>query len=151
MRLSCQKAFILVVASTMACHDTTAPPIVGSYILETINSQPLPANISAGGGDTVTVLSSSLTLDAAGMAQLSEHTRYVHPNRHPSEVTYTGGYSYRIVGSSIIFEYSPRCPPNMLCVAPPEGRFEGSKLVLSYGSTPGSRPPSVYRLALQLD
>lgn len=156
MRLSRQKALFLVVASTVACSQTIAPPIVGSYVLESINSQPLPANISAGGGDTVTVVSSSLTLDASGKAQLSEHIRYVHPNSPPGEDTYTTGYSYSIVdrgilGKSVLFDYSPPCPPNALCAGPPEGRFVGSKLILSYGKMPGSRPPSVYRSTVGLD
>jgi hypothetical protein len=150
MRLSCQKAFVLVVASTIGCHETTAPPVAGSYVLESINGQPIPANIQAEGGDTITVIYSSLTLDAAGKAQLSEHIRYVHPNSPPGEVTYTTGYSYRLVsnvieGKNIVFDFSPPCPPNALCPVPPTGTFVGSKLVLSWGPTPQSRPPSVYR------
>lgn len=156
MRLSCQKAFILVVASTMACSQTAAPPTSGDYVLESINGQPLPANIQAEAGDTIAVLSSSLTLDGVGRAQLSEHIRYVHPNSPPGEQTYTTGYSYRIEGSSIIgqtivFDYSPPCPPNALCAAPPQGRFSGFKLILTYGRTPGSRPPSVYRSTVAVD
>ena len=155
MRLSCQKAFILV-ASTIACSQTAAPPTSGSYVLESINDQPPPANIQAEAGDTITVLSSSLTLDGLGRAQLSEHIRYVHPNSPAGDVTYTQGYSYRLTGSrvigqSIIFDYSPPCPPNALCAAPPEGRFSGFKLILTYGSTPGSRPPSVYRSTVAVD
>jgi hypothetical protein len=156
MRLSCQKAFILVAASTMGCTQTAAPPISGSYVLESINGQPLPANIQAEAGDTIAVLSSSLNLDGLGRAQLSEHIRYVHPNSPPGDVTYTQGYSYRIegsrvIGQSIVFDYSPPCPPNALCVAPPQGRFSGFKLILTYGSTPGSRPPSVYRSTVAVD
>jgi hypothetical protein len=150
MRLSCQKAFVLALPLTMACNESTAPPIASSYILESINSQPLPANIQAGNGDTITVIASSLALDGAGRAQLSEHIRYVHPNSPPGEDIYTTGYSYRITGSriigqSIIFDYSPPCPPNALCVEPPVGRFVGSRLILSWGNYSYSRPPSVYK------
>jgi hypothetical protein len=157
MRLSCQKAFVLVVALTMACRETTAPPHAGSYTLESINSQPLPANIQAEGGDTITVISSFLTLDAAGKAQLSEHIRYVHPNSPPGEVTYTTSYSYRFTGTSVIegqnivFDYSPPCPSNALCAKPPIGWLLGSTLILSYGETPQSRPPGVYRQGILFD
>jgi hypothetical protein len=156
MRLPRQKAFFLVVASTMACSQTAAPPTSGSYVLESINGQPVPANIQAEAGDTITVLSSSLTLDGFGRAQLSEHIRYVHPNSPPGEQNYTTGYSYsikgsRIVGQIIVFDYSPPCPPNALCVAPPQGRFSGFKLILTYGTTPGSRPPSIYRSTVAVD
>ena len=151
MHLSCQKALVLTLIGIAACDESTAPPIAGSYVLESINNQPLPANIQAGDGDTITVISSSLTLDGAGRAQLSEHIRYVHPGSPPGQVTYTTGYSYsisgsRIIGQSIAFDYSPPCPPNALCAEPPVGRFMGAKLVLSWGATPSSRPPSVYRL-----
>lgn len=149
MHLSCQKAFILVVALTMGCRDTTAPPIVGFYFLESINSQPLPANIQAEAGDTITVLASSLTIDVFGTAQLFERIRYVHPNSPPGETSYTSNYSYRVTGNAVVgqrieFDYSPPCPPNALCAAPPVGIIDGSTLILSYGS-PSARPPSVYR------
>ncbi len=149
MRLSCQKGFILAVVSTLACHEATAPPISNSYLLESINSQPIPANIEAEAGDTITVLYSILLLDGAGNAQLTEQIRYVHPNSPPGQATYTTGYSYSItrnpvLGQSIVFE-SPPCLLNALCAAPPQGRFVGSKLILSYGPSSASRPPSVYR------
>ena len=150
MNLSCQKAFILVLTLTIACRESTAPPITGAYALESINNQPIPANIQAEAGDTITVIWSDLTLDASGKAQLSEHIRYVHPGSPPGEVNYTTGYSYRVtgrdvIGQTIIFDYSPPCPPNALCAEPPFGRFVGSKLVLFWGTSPSSRPPSVYR------
>ena len=150
MRLSCKTCLVLVAALTTACHETTAPPPAGSYILESINGQPVPANIQAEGGDTLTVIFSSLTLDALGTAHLSEHIRYVHPNSPPGEVTYTTSYSYRITsnviaGQNIVFDYSPPCPPNALCAAPPTGMISGSGLILFYGETPQSRPPGVYR------
>jgi hypothetical protein len=149
MGLSCQQAFLLVLPFTIACNQSTAPPIAAHYVLESINNQPLPANIQAGEGDTITVISSSLTLDGAGTAQLMERIRYVHPGSPPGESIYTTGYSYRIsgsriIGQTVVFDYSPPCPPNALCAEPPVGRFMGSKLILSWGTTPSSRPPSVY-------
>lgn len=150
MHLSCQKAFILVVALTTACNESTAPPISGAYVLESIDGQSLPANIQAGGGDTITVFWSTLSLDAAGNAELVEHIRYVHPNSPPGEGTYTTGYVYRVTGNRVIghnvaFDYSPPCPPNALCVEPPVGKIVGNTLTLFYGS-PAFRPPSFYRV-----
>lgn len=156
MRLSCQKAFILAVVSTLACHEATAPPISNGYLLESINGQPIPANIQAEPGDTITVLYGLLILDGAGNAQLIEQIHYVHPNSPAGEVTYTTGYSYSIrenpvLGRTMVFDQSPPCPANALCAAPPQGRFVGSKLVLSYGTIPGSRPASLYRPILLVD
>jgi hypothetical protein len=150
MRFFCQKGLFLIVALTTACHETTAPPITGFYILESINSQPLPANIQAEAGDTITVLASWLSLDPFGRAQLFELIRYVHPNSPPGEASYTSNYSYRIIGNAVVgqrieFDFSPPCPPNALCAVLPVGMIDGSKLILSYGSPPSARPPSVYR------
>jgi hypothetical protein len=149
MPLSCRKALVLAVVLTAACREVTAPPIIGSFSLASINGHPLPAHIQAQGGDTITVLSSSLTLDAAGKARIFEHIRYVHPNSPPGESIYTSVYDYEITGDptagqTVTFTYSPPCPPNALCIAPPVGTLVGSILTLTYGEYPGARPPSVY-------
>jgi hypothetical protein len=151
MRLSCQKAFVLAVAVTMACNDSTAPPsITDAYVLETINNQPPPVNIFVGPEDTTTVFSSTLTFDASGHAVLVERMRHAHPYG-TTEGTYTTGYSYRIgEDSKIIFDYSPPCPPNALCARTPVGEIIGTQLILSYG-TPAFRPPSLYRLIVNMD
>jgi len=150
MRLSCQKAFILAVVSTLACHEATAPPISNGYLLESINGQPLPANIQAEAGDTITVLFGFLFLNGPEKAQLTEQIRYVHPNSPAGEATNNTEYSYSIsgnpvIGQKMVLDYSPPCGPNTVCAAPPQGRFVGSKLILFYGAAPGSRPPSLYR------
>jgi hypothetical protein len=150
MRLSCQKAFVLAVAVTMACNDSTAPPsITDTYVLESINSQPPPTIIFVGAEDTTTVFWSTLTFAAGGNAVLVERLRHAHPYG-ATEGTYTTEYSYRISGDRIIFDYSPPCPPNALCVEPPVGEIIGTQLILSYG-TPAFRPSSVYRLAVRMD
>jgi hypothetical protein len=150
MRLSCQKLFFLSLAFTMGCNDSTAPPsTTGVYMLESINGQPPPTNIFVGAEDTTTVFWSTLTFDASGHAVLVERMRHAHPDE-ATEGTYTTRYSYRISGDEIIFDYSPPCPPNALCVEPPKGVVTGTQLILSYG-TPPFRPPSVYRLTVRMD
>lgn len=150
MPLSCQKAFVLTLALTMACHESTAPPsTTGVYVLESINSQAPPTNIFVGAEDTTTVFWSTLTFDAAGHAVLVERMRHAHPYG-ATEGTYTTGYSYRLSGDRIVFDYSPPCPPNALCIEPPVGTIVDSKLILSYGS-PAFRPSSVYRLTTRID
>jgi hypothetical protein len=150
MRLSCQKLFFLSLAFMMACSDSTAPPsTTGVYVLESINGQPPPINIFVGAQDTTTVLWSSLTFDAAGQAVLVERMSHAHPGE-VTVGTYTTSYSYRISGDEIIFDYSPPCPPNALCVEPPKGVAIGTQLILSYG-TPAFRPPSLYRLIANVE
>ena len=152
MRLSCEKAFVLALTLTVACHESTTPPplIAGVYLLESINSQPTPATVWASEGDTITVISGNLNLDGAGKAVLVEHVRFVHPNTGAGEATDTTGYVYRItrhrlIGYDVAFDRSPPCPPNALCVGPPIGRVVGSTLTLSYDEF--ATRPYLYRRA----
>jgi hypothetical protein len=153
MSLSCQKVFLVAAALTMACRESTAPAAVaGAYRLENIDGRPLPANIQAGQGDTITVLWSTLFLDGAGNAALTERLRIVHPGAPAFERLQSTGYLYTITGHGILgddvsFEYSLPCPINAICVGPPTGRVLGTTLILSYGGFQGARPQSFYRRA----
>jgi hypothetical protein len=132
MRLSCQRAFILVVAFTVACHDTTSPPaVLRSFVLESVDTQPVPVVISATGGDTTLLYWATLTLYDGGTADIAAHTRQVHPALPPREATDTSHYSYRIIGDSLALD-SP-CLDTAICVGPPFGKFtSGTTLTLYY-------------------
>lgn len=146
MRLSRQKALLLIGALTTACHDTTAPP-TGFYRLESFNNQTLPAVINAGSGDTTTLFSGFLVLDGAANAMIATHSRQVHPSIPPRDATDTARYTYRVVGDSIAFDYSPPCPINALCVGPPYAKSTSTTLTLFYFSIPGTAKPTyLYRL-----
>lgn len=148
MRLSRRKCFPAVLTILLACDDGTAPPaILGTYVLESIGGQPLPVTVPTGTGYATTVFWSTLNLDASEHAVLTERSRLASPGDPGTEKVYTQRYSYRVTGASIAFEYSPPCPPNALCVAPPTGKLDGSTLILSYGQFTHSRPPSLYRVA----
>lgn len=153
MRLLSPKALLIGTAFTIGCHESTAPPssVAGYYLLQSVNNRGLPADIQAGDGDTITVFWSTVSLDGAGKAVLTEHLRFVHPNTPASEGDFTTRYVYHVTGDDLIghtlaFDYSPPCPANALCVEPPVGMVTGSSLTLSYG-TSAYRPPSFYRRA----
>ncbi|MGZ3374706.1 MAG: hypothetical protein ACXU9Z_15555 [Gemmatimonadaceae bacterium] len=140
-------ALLIVGALTTACHETTAPPKEpGTYSLESFNNQPLPAVISAGGGDTTTLFSAILFLDGAGNAVVFAHSREVHPSIPPRDAIDTTRYTYRVVGDSIAFDYSPPCPDAALCPMPPFGKTTSSTLTLFFGGSPEARPVYFYRL-----
>jgi hypothetical protein len=146
MRLFRQKALLLVGVLTTACHDTTSPPTQpGFYSLESFNNQPLPIVVYAGGGDTITLFSAILVLDGAAHAMIATHSRQVHPSLPPRDATDTARYTYRVVGDSIAFDYSPPCPPNALCVAPPYGKSTSTTLTLNSGFI-GINANYLYRL-----
>jgi hypothetical protein len=146
MRQSCLKALLPVVALTMACHESVAPPKQPAlFVLETFNNQPLPAIIGAGGGETTTLLFASLFLDGAASATIITHSHQVSLSSPPRDAADTARYSYRIVGDSIAFTYSTPCPINALCVMPPFGIVTSSTVTLFYGGSPSSRPIYFYR------
>jgi hypothetical protein len=146
MHLPCQKAFVLIAVLTTACHETTSPLTEpGFYTLESFNNQPLPTFTYASGGDTTTLFSAILVLDGASNAMIATHSRQVDPGLPPRDATDTVRYTYRVVGDSIAFDYSPPCPPNALCVAPPYGKSTSTTLTLYSGFT-GAYAVYLYRL-----
>jgi hypothetical protein len=144
MRLFGQKALLVLVALTPACHETTAPPPLARYVLESVNSQLVPAIIHAGAGDTTTLFSGVVTLNMSTHAEIVAYSRQVHPMTAPRVAADTSRYSYRIVGDSIAFDYSPPCPANALCVSPPYGKITSETLTLFYNSS--STATYLYRL-----
>jgi len=153
MRLSCQKAFILVVALTAACHESTSPPaVLRSFVLESVDTQPVPVVIHASGGDTTTLYWASLRMYEGGTAEIAAHSRQVHATLPTREATDISHYSYRIIGDSISFDYSPPCPPYALCVAPPFGKFTSSSTAtLFYYGGVGRQAAYLYRTPYALD
>ena|ERR1700674_5195924 len=146
MRLFRQKALLFVGVLTTACHETTSPPTQPAlYSLESFNNQPLPTFLNAGGGDTITIISATLVLDGAANAMIATHSRQVHPNTPLRDATDIVRYTYRVMGDSVAFDYSPPCPPNAQCVAPPYGKSTSTTLTLYSGYT-GASATYLYRL-----
>ena len=132
MRLSCRRAVFPAAAAALvlACHDSTAPLPSEFYFLSTINGQPVPTVISAGYGDTTTVLWASFVLDGAGKAVTSTHYREVYLTNPPQESDFTLHWSYRVIGDSVAFYPVTLCPVNALCVGPPVGKLVDGALVI---------------------
>lgn len=146
MRLSCQKALLLVAALTMACDESTAPPqtLSGLYVLETINGRPVPAILSAGQADTSFVLSATLTLDDAGNAVRAEHWRYVYQPNRTDEGTFTANVKYRITGDRITVGSFTPCL-DAICEGNKVGRVTSTTLTLAYEDP--NAPVFLYRLS----
>ena len=112
MRVSRQRVFLLVLALTIACHDTTGPQTVSAhFVLENINGRPLPTYLSATPGPTATILSATLTLDKLGKAVMTELRQDVLQG----EATYTSTFDYRIHGNQIEIGSFEPCPINAIC------------------------------------
>ena len=131
MRLFRKTAFLAAVVSTFACHDTAGPPLVAAdFALDNINGRPLPTYLSPI-PESPTIVSSTLHLDRAGNATLTQSLRQMGNN-----ITQIATYSYTISGNHIAFGYN--CPPNANCLAPPSGTISGDNLSLDMSGGSGA-------------
>ena len=98
MRLSRQKAFLLLLVSGIACSDSTGPETVSAFFtLQTIDGRALPTYIAVTPGPNATIISSSLILDKTGKATVIEH----RDETFRDDVTDTTTYAYSIHGNQI--------------------------------------------------
>jgi len=137
MRLVCQKAFLLALVVTLACHDgSTAPPVVVvGFALVNINGRPLPTFVSPI-PEAPSITSGSLVLYASGRAVMTEQKR----DLVNGDFTVTTTLGYTIIGDKIaIFCLAP--PPGAAtCIAGYAGTISGLNLSL----TIDPRQPLVY-------
>ena len=127
MRLSCQKAFLLLLVSTIGCTDSTGPlTLPAQFDLENINGRQLPTYFSPTPGLTPTILSASLTLDNAGKAVMTEHRRAFDG----TEATITNTFDYKIKDNQIEIGSFEPCPINAICIGTLKGTISGETLSL---------------------
>jgi hypothetical protein len=98
MRLSRQKAFLLLLVSSIACSDSTGPETVSAFFtLRTIDGRALPTYVATTPGPTSTIISSTLKFDKTGSAVIVEH----RDDMFRGDVTDTTTYGYSIHGNQI--------------------------------------------------
>jgi hypothetical protein len=138
MRLSRQKAFLLLLAATIGCRDTTAPiKVPAQFDLANINGRPVPTYFSPTPGLTPTILWASLSLYDAGQAVMTEHRQEVDG----TETTRTANLVYRIRGNQLVLScFQPPAissPIDLLCVSY-TGTISADSLSLIVVPGPGS-------------
>ena len=127
MHLSCQKVSLLILVSTIACHDPAGPATVSAnFVLTAINGRPLPTYLAATPGPTTTIISSILTLDKAGKGVMTEH----RDDMFLGEGTYTYTFDYKIRGLQIETGPSDACPINSNCLGVRTGMIFNGRLNL---------------------
>jgi hypothetical protein len=98
MRLPCQRAFLLLVVSAIACNDATGPvSLPAQFELVNINGRALPTPLAFTPGLTPTILSASLRLDDSGRVVMTENRTLFDGT--PSTSTLT--LDYKINGNDI--------------------------------------------------
>jgi hypothetical protein len=122
-------ALLVVATATIGCGDPTSP-LPGVFVLRSVNSDPLPAELGPGPGGSTIVLSGFVTLQADGTAVLVTVTR----GGILGEQTSTRVLRYRLDKHRIVIEPTD-CPPNALC-ALITGVLINSDLSLDFGFSP---------------
>ena len=132
MNLTRTTVLLAATVSTLACHDAGAPPVPPvTFTLDNINGISLPYVPAI--PEAPTVISAALLLETSGLATIIEHRRQM-----AVDVTDTRTYTYKINGNEIRFAYSPPCPINALCIAPPKGTITGSRVLLDMSGGNGT-------------
>jgi hypothetical protein len=130
MRLVCQKAFLLALVVTLACHDASGPlPIPPDFVLANINGRALPTFVSPI-PEGPTILAGYVHFDASGRATLTEHQRDIAN----VETIVTNTLDYRVNGDKIELGCFHPYPANIMC-AGYAGTFSQNVLSLTVGAT----------------
>ena len=139
MRLSCQKAFLVLLVATIGCHESTGPrTLSANYALRAISGRQLPTYLATTPGPTATIYWSALTLLQSGKAVMTES----RADTFTPEATYTTTLDYRISGLRIEIGSFQPCPINASCIANMTGTIIGSTVNLLIN--PGSDFPINY-------
>ena len=135
MNLTRTTVLLAAIASSLACHDSAGPPPTPpvSFMLENINGRSLPTYLSPI-PEAPTVVSARMLLEASGQATFIEH----HIAMVRGDATDTTNYTYKITGNEIQFEPVAPCPPDALCIAPPRGTINSSRMALDMSGGMGA-------------
>jgi len=111
----------LVIVTAIGCNDPTSPA-PGSFLLQSVDGRPLPAEVAPGPGGPTIVVGGSVVLVTDGTAILGTRTRVGIGGEH-----FSNRYlKYRLEGRRIVIE---DCPPNASCTLI-TGELIGSRLNL---------------------
>lgn len=129
MRLLRSLALGCIGLGVLSCSDSTAPnPAGGTYILESINGQSLPAFLSPIPEASISVLSGYLAIDDNSWAAVTvQNVREVYQN-NPRETIDAQQYKYLIDGNSIML--LRECAEGALCVVS-DGVVSESRVTLT--------------------
>ena len=114
MNLSRPKVFLVVLVSTLACHNAAGPPTLSAeFVLDNIDGRPLPTYLAPTPGPTAIIFSASLALDGSGKAVMTEHRQDMLQGDRWS----TNTLDYRINDNRIELGCFHPTPANLLCTA----------------------------------
>ena len=112
-------ALLVAVILVAACDNPLEPSdVAGIYVLERVQSDPLPAVVHGSWAGITTVLSDTIELnpDRTGVRHgwLNIVSDYV---TEPGDIRFESSFTYRIDEGRVEISFS--CPPNAMCLPPP--------------------------------
>lgn len=129
MRSLSQNALLLTVVVALGCGDSTIPRFPVTYVLESVNHQPLPFSLGVTDifRDRYMILSGTLTLHGNRIAVLVDNRREPDGVDRTKEVTYTAEYPFGIFDNRITID-SCTNEPNCTDL---DGDFTGATIELA--------------------
>lgn len=125
----------LLAAAAAACTSPVLSPGIlhGTYVLLSVDGEPVPAVYNVLGADTVYLVHEILRLKADRTGTRRSETRFERPGRTPEHHTTESELTFRIRGAHL--EITTLCPPNALCTEPPHDLAvrEGDRLIVETG------------------
>jgi hypothetical protein len=132
--------------AALACQDSLAPTdVAGTYVLQSVATEPLPAEIYRNDYVTIRVIADTLRLRPDGTGTMSG-VQVAEPRQEgmapATPAWWTGQLRFRIVEGDV--EVTMICPPDANCVPGPHltARRLDSGLRVDYAL--GGRVPRVY-------
>jgi len=130
MRLSRQKALLLLLVTAIGCSETTSPKLPATFALVNINGRPLPTYFSATPGLTTTVLSAYVSLQNDGTAFWIETRR----DEADAVTSISQTFHYTIVDGRIELSSFGTCIGD--CIGTYKGDVSKDALSLAFPNSP---------------
>jgi hypothetical protein len=145
LRLARRALCVSIAVFVTGCGDATAPEAAqyaGTYVLQTVAGDRLPAVLSSGETFVWRVLSETITLRPDGSASLTSSREWQWVGRAPETQSIVNDYRFRVVGDHIELFYI--CPNACFAIAIPPMIARRDGLGLRIDVAEGLRVPLRY-------
>ena len=131
------------VVLTFACGESLGPgDIAGTYVLQRVANDPLPAVLYAVNGRSVRVIAETLQFTPDLRGRLSTNREIESPGAAVEPAGWATAFTFRLISDRI--EVAFPCPPNANCLPPPHLVLRQTADGVLADFAMGARTPLVY-------
>jgi len=131
------------VVLTFGCSEPVSPgDIAGTYVLQRVANDPLPAVLYTVNGMSVRVIAETLQFTPDLRGRLSTNREIESPGAPIEPASWATAFTFRFISERI--EVAFPCPPNADCLAPPHLVLRQTADGLLADFALGARTPLVY-------